>query len=216
MKQTSHQSLVTSHILTTNNWLLVTCLTLALSLTLLTTPSHASDLFTIESIPVNQTGKDATEARALAMAQAESEAFKILMQKIADPNQQASLPPLAPTEISAMVRGFEVANEKITGTGYSADFTINFNPAAVRAYVQQSNLPFVERTPQTPTLILPILQTETGPVLWEEPNPWREAWNHRESSSAVTPVALPLGDLNDITAADTQTATTKDFEKLRS
>jgi hypothetical protein len=35
-------------------------------------------------------------------------------------------------------------------------------------------------------------------VLWDEPNPWRLAWQQRDAPDGLVPLIVPIGDLNDI------------------
>jgi hypothetical protein len=39
-------------------------------------------------------------------------------------------------------------------------------------------------------------------VLWDDPNPWRDAWAQRPSGAGTVQFALPLGDAGDIAAID--------------
>jgi hypothetical protein len=77
-------------------------------------------------------------------------------------------------------------------------------------------VPFAE-TPSRPVVVLPVLLGEGGAALWDSPNPWREAWANRRSSGGLVPFIVPVGDLADLGAVDTQQALTADtasFEKI--
>jgi hypothetical protein len=54
---------------------------------------------------------------------------------------------------------------------------------------------------------------ELDPVLWEDPNPWREAWSNRRRQGLV-PLEVPLGDLDDVAAVDVTRAMAGDAEAL--
>src|SRR5262249_23772346 len=65
-----------------------------------------------------------------------------------------------------------------------------------------------------PVLILPVYQRGTEAVLWEEPNPWRDAWAQSPAPSGPVPLSVPLGDIGDVGAIDAAKARAGDAEAL--
>lgn len=63
-------------------------------------------------------------------------------------------------------------------------------------------------------LILPYFEGASGKkVLWEDPNPWRDAWQE-VGSSAPTPnltISVPLGDLTDVSSGNTDAVWKNDY-----
>lgn len=92
--------------------------------------------------------------------------------------------------------GFEVYEEKSSASTYRAFITYRFKPAAVRRLLREAQIPYSEAQTRT-ALVLPVLQTENGLYLWEENNPWMAAWKIRPYNNELTPMAAPLGDLED-------------------
>lgn len=176
-------------------------------------PAQASDLYTVEGVEVDVTGDSATEAQMKAMSDGEQQAFVILMERLSA--QGTSSPQMQPEaqDISAMVRGFEVANEKITANRYRALLTISFNPDAVRGLLQGAKVSYSDHR-RRPVLVIPVLHQPGGVTLWQEPNPWRVAWDNLQRREGLVPIVLPLGDLEDVAMADPQTVLTRRYEAL--
>jgi hypothetical protein len=107
-----------------------------------------------------------------------------------------------------------VANERVSGVRYLADYTYHFRADAVRNLLRQANIPFCE-TPSKPLVVLPILEAGGSAVLWEDPNPWRDAWTANPPPAGLVPLVLPYGDLEDVQAVDADAAVKGDTAMLR-
>ncbi len=63
-------------------------------------------------------------------------------------------------------------------------------------------------------LILPYYEPAPGKkVLWEDPNPWRDAWQEAGSSTPVPnlTISVPLGDLTDVASGNTDAVWKNDY-----
>lgn len=189
-------------------------ISVALLVCVLAPAANAQDVFTVENVEVDATGASATEARDLALAQGQAEAFSMLIRRMVSGAEYEALPPASPDDINVMVTGYRIADEKIAATRYRARLTVTFNPDTVRQYMQGANVAYTEAAPRTPILVLPVLIQNGRPALWEDPNPWRDAWNALGSGDRLVSVVLPLGDLEDIQGGDLQAVLAKDYEKL--
>ncbi len=49
-----------------------------------------------------------------------------------------------------------------------------------------------------PVLVLPVLRTAQGAMLWDSPNPWHTAWLNYSGTGRLMPLIVPLGDLDDV------------------
>jgi hypothetical protein len=166
--------------------------------------AHAN-VFEVRDVAVDVTANTAAQAREAALADGEAMAFRRLLERLTLSEDHGVLPALKPGEISDYVSDFSISNEKTSAVRYLAQLHFRFKPAAVRGLLQGAGLQFAE-TPSKPVLVLPVYQPASGLVLWEDPNPWREAWSSRQSSGGLLHVALPLGDLTDIGALSVQQA----------
>ena len=84
---------------------------------------------------------------------------------------------------------------------YIADYTFHFNPAAVRKLLETSSVAFTPN-PVKPVVVLPVLTIGGRIELWDDPNPWRDAWAKHAGVEATLPVVVPVGDLADVAAID--------------
>jgi len=51
-------------------------------------------------------------------------------------------------------------------------------------------------------VVLPVYKDSTRTALWDDPNPWREAWAQRSGDAGAVRVTIPLGDASDLAAID--------------
>jgi hypothetical protein len=173
-----------------------------------------ADLFTVSPVPVDATAANASAARDLAIAEGEQQAFRMLMDRLTQPNDRARVPKVTLAQLNDLVQGFEVANERRSGVRYLADYTFHFRPEAVRQFLRRAGIAFAE-TPSKPLIVLPVLHALGRSLLWDDPNPWREAWANTKSASGLVPLVRPFGDLDDVRAIDADTAAQGDDAGLR-
>jgi hypothetical protein len=164
-----------------------------------------ADVFEVRDVAVDVTAKTAAAAREAALADGEAMAFRRLLERLTLSEDHTQLPQLAPAETAEYVSDFSVSGEKTSAVRYLARLHFRFKAQDVRELLRGAGLQFAE-TPSKPVLVLPVYQPASGLVLWEDPNPWREAWSRRESRGGLVQLALPLGDLGDINALSVQQA----------
>jgi hypothetical protein len=163
------------------------------------------DVFTVSPVPVDATAANATAARDMAIAQGEASAFDTLMQRLTLAADRSKLPKLDRAAIEELVQGFEVANERRSGVRYLADFTVHFRPDAVRQLLRQNGIGFAE-TLSKPVVVLPVWHNGDSLALWDDPNPWRDAWMNASLPQGLVPIERPLGELEDVQAIDAAAA----------
>lgn len=76
-----------------------------------------------------------------------------------------------------------------------------------------------------PVLLLPYYENMAGrTILWEDPNPWRDAWQRMPAQASgvsqqlINKIVVPLGDISDISAGNADAVWSGDYktlEKLR-
>jgi hypothetical protein len=179
-------------------------------------PALAADpdhIFEVQNVAVDVTANTAAEARELALSQGTVRAFKRLLQRLTARAQHDKLPDLSKAEIDAFVQDFSVADEKTSAVRYLASLNFRFKAEAVRRLLTDFGVGFAE-TVSKPVLVLPVFQDAGALMLWDEPNPWREAWAGRAPSEGLVPTLLPLGDLTDIAAIGAEQAMDGDMQRL--
>ncbi|MBV9523961.1 MAG: DUF2066 domain-containing protein [Alphaproteobacteria bacterium] len=172
-----------------------------------------SDVFTIADVPVDATAASAAAAREAARLDGQRRAFRNLFERLTLAADRNRLPKASDTQITEMVRDFEVANERRSAVRYLADYTFRFRPEPVRQVLRNAGIPFAE-TMSKPVTVVPVLTQGSGSVLWDDPNPWREAWASRKGSAGLVPLIVPLGDASDVAAIDAEKAVAADREAL--
>ncbi|WP_143589710.1 DUF2066 domain-containing protein [Thalassospira mesophila] len=172
-------------------------------------PALAQDLYTVSGVHVDEKADSATKARDVALASGQHAAFSRLINRltVSDGGGGVSIPDQR--TIINMVRDFGVSNEKTSSVRYIADMTVRFKADQVRAFLRNRNVPFAE-TSARKVLILPVYSAQGYTNLWDDPNPWRDAWGKVSGDSGLVPVSLPVGDLDDIGTVSVEQAQSGD------
>lgn len=210
-------------------WHLLICL--VVSILVMPVPSAAQtatpDQYTVRGVMVDVTAANAAEARDRAILDAQRKAFVSLYQQF---NPQGTPPQLDNVQLQRVVRGFEVAQERVASDRYAASFSVTFRPDAVRSLLAASGVaaprvssaapgaaqPAAAPPPRGgPFLIVPVTKTGERSVLFEERNPWRDAWEERAAGTTPVAVTVPAGELEDIAALAVTDALAGSAEGLR-
>jgi hypothetical protein len=178
-----------------------------------TAPAWAVDPFTVTGVPVDATAESAAAARANALDNGQSAAYRLVLQRMTVAGDWPRLPRVDAPTLLGLVQGFEIADERTSATRYIAKLTVAFKRDGLRALLRGNGVPFTESVSR-PTLVLPVFDPGTGPVLWESPNPWREAWAKVNARDALAPLLLPSGDAADLGAVATADAIAGEASKL--
>jgi hypothetical protein len=186
---------------------------LTLWLGLAAIPAAAQGVFTVEGIRVDATAADANAAREVAFAGGTREAYRKLLEQIVPREYYARLPDPRPADLTAMVFSLQVENERTSPTRYLANLTVNFRRDAVRSLLQRSNVPFAE-TASRPVLIVPVYTSAGATLLWDDPNPWRQAWSFARNRNSLAPMVLANGDLTDVGLISAAQAANADRARL--
>lgn len=177
------------------------------------TASAKADVYTVANVPVDATAASADAARDAARLQGEHQAYRILLARLTRASDASRLPAANDAALNDLLQGFEVANERHSTVRYLADYTFHFRPNAVRQLLRSAGVPFAE-TPSKPVVVLPVFDNGTATTLWEDPNPWRAAWNARNAPAGLVPLVMPFGGAEDIAAIDAKTALSGDSAAL--
>ena len=174
----------------------------------------AQEIFTVRNVAVDVTAANAAAARERALAQGQIEASRQMLARVIRRQDRGNLPLINDDMVNLLVTDFSIANERTSTVRYLAKLTVRFDRNAVRGVLRDASLPFAE-TVSKPVLVLPILRGEAGLLLWDEPNPWRDAWARLPSGIvAFVPMEVPLGDLSDFADISAEQAAAGDVERL--
>lgn len=169
-----------------------------------------ASILEVQGIQVDITADSAADARDKAILEAQRKAFEQLAGEVTGGRPA---PKLSDADITALVHDFSITNEKSSAVRYIATFDVRFNSARVRDVVGPFTAPAAVAAP-SPVVIVPVLQSDAGQTLWDEPNPWRTAWARHASSTHVVPTLVPPGDLEDVALVGPEDATAGDTGRL--
>jgi hypothetical protein len=173
-----------------------------------------ADIFTVADVPVDATAANANAARDQARGDGEQRAYEIMLGRLTLASDHARLPPATDAVLNDLVSGFAVAGERVSGVRYIAKYTYHFRPDAVRTMLRGLAIPFCD-TPSKPVVALGVLQGGAAPLLWEDPNPWRDAWTAGAPSTGLVPIVLPYGEIEDVQAIDAAAALAGDAARIQ-
>jgi len=176
----------------------------------------APRLFEVSNVTVDVTADSAANARVEALASGEQKALQLLLQRLTLQAYHNRLPDIGSAELAELVQDFAVVEEKASSVRYIAKLTYRFRAEGVRALLDAYGLPFAE-TASKPVLMLPVYQAAGALLLWDDPNPWRAAWqNYAENGpgQGLVPMVLPVGDLNDVRTIGAEQAIEGDMARL--
>lgn len=160
-----------------------------------------SSAFVIADLPVDATGKSGVAARDAARAGAQKQALQFLLQRLTAPQDWPRLPHPSGEDVTDLVLDMEVESEHVSASHYIGRYTFRFDPKGVRSLLQQANIPFTELVSKR-VVAIPLFQNNSGTHLWDDPNPWRDAWNAARGPAGLVPWVVPLGDLGDVQSLD--------------
>jgi len=166
-----------------------------------------------ETVKVDAAADTAVNARERARVDGQRRALTAVADRLAGGPGKGKLPRLDNNAITDMVASFEVANERVSAVRYIADYTFHFRPAELQKVLKLAGISAPDAGGK-PRVVLPVYQIGTKAVLWEDPNPWREAWAQRQAGTGPVRLAVPLGDASDIAAIDADKARGGDGEAL--
>ena len=181
----------------------------------LSTPSLAAALFTVDHVQVDVTADNALAAREAAFEQAQKKAFLALVERLA-PSGTGALSPeaLDVSTIAAMIKDYEIVEEKISDVRYVGTYTFRFKSAAVKQYFSGQALTYTDME-SDPIMILPFYQVNGTYDLWSYGNRWKAAWDRVNGSGALVPVVVPVGDLQDVSDMRDDQALSYNTARLR-
>lgn len=176
----------------------------------------ADDPYTA-TVKVDATADSPAGAREAARIDGQRRALAAIADRLSGGTGAAKLTKLDDRTITDMVASFEVANEKMSAVRYLADYTFHFRPAALQRALRNAGVALSDqpgKEPGKPAVVLPVYQTASGAVLWDDPNPWRDAWAQTAPATGPVPLSVPLGDISDIAAIDAAKARAGDAGAL--
>jgi hypothetical protein len=146
-----------------------------------------NDIYAAAGVRADASAANAQVARQAAVAAAQRTAFERLVRRVASDQDLARLgiPRVDQPTLDRMVSGIDVADERRSSTRYIANLAVNFDSAAVRAYLQQAGFSLVET--RAPGVLLIPLMVNAPPGAGEA---WRQAFDRGGFGQELLPVSV--------------------------
>ncbi|MCK4939672.1 MAG: DUF2066 domain-containing protein, partial [Rhodospirillaceae bacterium] len=155
--------------------------------------ADAARLFEVNGIKVDITASSVNQARDMAQAEGITRSFRALLQRLTLNAYHDRLPNMNRKQIVEFLQDFEVAEEKASSVRYIASLNYRYRADVVRDLLDAHQIPFAE-TESKPVVVLPVYQAAGALLLWDDPNPWRTAWQERPGEvGGLVPTVLPMG-----------------------
>ncbi len=159
--------------------------------------AQANPAYTVEGVEIDVTAENAVKAREKAMAEAQVKAYQMLAERFLSPEELKSFHAPDADTVSMLVQDFEVTNEQLSAVRYKGTFTVRFRPNAMKTQMASQGKVYSD-IQQKPVLILPFYEAGGKTSLWNQGNPWMQAWRALPADkNALQPLAIPLGDAQD-------------------
>ena len=178
--------------------------------------SGSPKIYTIYNISIDETAATSSRASRTAVRIAQRTALEKLFRKIIREDDQAGLPALTDGQVTELVSGLEVANEKSSRVRYIADFTVHFSRDKIYNFLSERQIPFAETLSNTVN-ILTVLEKDGAAVLWESSNEWRSSWKAYDTANNLVPIQVVESSLANrlaITAWQAQQGNMELLQKL--
>jgi len=182
-----------------------------------TSASHSitsKKVFVIENVAVDETSSTALKAREKALEIGQKRAWKKLLERMTFPKTVKKAADISYSELRSLIRGYEVIRERTSTVRYLADLNVTFSANEVRQFFLNNNIDYAE-TPSAPVLVIPLLIRQGAASLWENPNPWRDAWQNLPKQRGLVDILVPAGNLADIRDIAAIQALRGDQKKLK-
>jgi hypothetical protein len=148
-----------------------------------------ADSFTVHDVEVDVTAENVSVAQKQAFAKGQRDAFDRLIQRFTTADEATHLPAVSPDDLDNLVLDVGVDQEKRSNVRYIATLSVRFKSEAIRKLLHDAGIAYTEWRGK-PMLVLPVLKTDGGPLLWEPGNAWRNAWNGGAAQGLV-PLVVP-------------------------
>lgn len=153
-------------------------------------------LFTIRSVKVDVVAARASEARRLALAQAEQEAYQKLLRKITQPEGRAQLPELSALQIQVLISGIEVVDEQSSSRRYVAELDVRFEPSNVSTFLAEHGVPHVLGTGRG-LIVLHAHSDGLNDYLWQPKDSSSNARRAVDWLNRIRTYVFPRGELRE-------------------
>lgn len=156
--------------------------------------------YTIEGVTITFAGGgDAAKKREMAVKAATKQGFRQLLKNITQEKDWEHHEDLIITSVdwNTVLEKFVIVEEK-NAPKYEVTFNLFYDRNVVRRMLQEFQIPYAE-SKKIKLLVLPLMDTGTRMLLWEDENAWRKAQESVQSEQGLLSFVLPVGDMDEVT-----------------
>jgi len=148
--------------------------------------AQARDPMTVSGVEIDAQAATAFEAQRRAMSEGQARAARILIERLTLPEDrlESGVMGVTPEDAASLIAGLQIADEQRSSTRYRGILSVEFDPRAVRRYLDGLSVPYVE-SPSAPVLVVPVLDRAGDDAVWR--GGWYEAWRQGGFENALTP-----------------------------
>jgi len=170
-------------------------------------------IFKVKNILVEIESTTSTNAKEIALLEAQEKGFRNLMNKMLLPSEYEKIQSVNIEKILEFVDAIEIQNEKTSSNKYIGNLTIIFNEDRILKYLNKNNIRFTS-TKSKPLLILPIYKFAGVTYLWEKKNIWRNVWITDSNNDGLIPIKSSDGKFTDFIYFNQDQAVKKNLKNL--
>lgn len=176
----------------------------------------AGDALVNSDASVDITGKDAADAKAQAVAKGQYDALVGLLNKLSTPEQaQEIMNSMDSSKVAAIVRSMEVLDERISSNRYRARFVVSFDGNEISKLIGKGHSDEgAQQQAASAFVIIPAFEEAGDNQLWEDDNPWRNAWKSVAIEIPAGDIIVPYGDNSDMSILTVQNLPNVNYSAL--
>ena len=170
-------------------------------------------IFKVKNILVEIESTTSTNAKEIALLEAQEKGFRNLMNKMLLPSEYEKIQSVNIEKILEFVDAIEIQNEKTAPNKYIGNLTVSFNEEKILRYLNKNDIKFTSLKSK-PLLILPIYKFAGVTYLWEKKNIWRNVWLKKINIDGLIPIQSSEGKFSDFIYFNQDKAVKKNLNNL--
>ncbi len=173
-------------------------------------------LKTIEVI-ADVTGESPKDAQEKAIDYAQKRAFFLALYELQPEKAKTIAMSLNERDLLRYVRGYEIVQDRVTDNRYQAKFNVSVSDTLIKQLASNDPLDFGAEVAPDPdaNLVIPVLDTGTDLLLWDNSNIWRSIMNSVALERGEGLLVMPFGDPVDVNWVDNSTILSATHESLK-
>lgn len=160
------------------------------------TARAADERYAVE-VNVDVTDNSASAAQERAMDEANRAAVLAVAKKITTSEGVARFGAMNDDQLVNFIKEVSVIEEKSSAVRYMATLKVVLNEDMLKEYMKERNIPIMIQN-NSKIMVIPVFRefSSDAPMLWENSNMWKQAWDASPAEGSVRLVSLPASGAN--------------------